>query len=49
MTGTRTEARDLGREGIKEQNIENEEPRGAGIQDGSAISEEFGQCIWSDV
>jgi hypothetical protein len=35
---------------IKEQNIENEEPRGTGIQDGGAIGEELeGQRVWSDV
>ena len=39
MAGTGAEARDLRGESIEEQNAENEEPRGAGIPDGSAIGE----------
>ena len=49
MAGAGAEARNIGREGIEEQNLEDQEPRWAGIPNGGAIGETGGLSVWDVV
>ena len=49
VAGTRAEARNIGREGVEEEDVENEEPCGAGISYGGELGEEVRHGIWGDV